>query len=352
MKNFIKRVMLRPNNDSLAIIAENIGSLYSEGIPFLTILELLREMPLANGYKDSIYKIQYDIENGESFENALKKHKELFPQFFISMVSIGEKSGRLNESLKGIKEYYTKISSIKKIVGNALAYPCVLLVTMISLGLFLALFIIPSFFDLYSSMGTEMPKSCLVIYEFVQKAKENPLIIIIYAISWGIVIPSLVIKYGIKKYVRIPFEKISIIRDFYEYISISLLSIIVKSGINLSLGLNYCANSFSKGILNHKFVNINSAIIDGKTLSEALQGIDGYSKYTISIVKLGEASGSMDERLELLSSYLEKKSLEKINKILAGLQPALILVMAAIVLIFIMIFVIPLFGAMMTGAEG
>ncbi|MBU3106595.1 type II secretion system F family protein [Clostridium gasigenes] len=352
MKNFIKRVMLRPNNDSLAIIAENIGSLYSEGIPFLTILELLREMPLANGYKDSIYKIQYDIENGESFENALKKHKELFPQFFISMVSIGEKSGRLNESLKGVKEYYTKISSIKKIVGNALAYPCVLLVTMISLGLFLALFIIPSFFDLYSSMGTEMPKSCLVIYEFVQKAKENPLIIIIYAISWGIVIPSLVIKYGIKKYVRIPFEKISIIRDFYEYISISLLSIIVRSGINLSLGLDYCASSFSKGILNYKFVNINLAIINGKTLSEALQGIDGYSKYTISIVKLGEASGSMDERLELLSSYLEKKSLEKINKILAGLQPALILVMAAIVLIFIMIFVIPLFGAMMTGAEG
>jgi len=352
MKNYIKAVKLKSNNDSLALIAGNIASLNSDGIVFLNILDLLMEVPLAKGYKDSINKIKYDIENGESFEEALKGQKDLFPEFFISMISIGEKSGRLNETLKGIENYYSKISSIKKFIVSALSYPCILLVSIIGLGIFLALFIIPSFFDVYSSMGIEVPKSSLIIYNFVEKIKDNPLIICIYIISWGIVIPYLIIKYILKKYIRIPFERISIIREMHEYISIALLAIIVRSGINLSLGLDHCANSFSKGILNERFKNINLEIMNGKTLSEALQVGGGYSKYTISIVKLGEESGSMDERLELLSNHLEKKTFEKMNKFLAMLQPILILVMATVVLIFIMIFVVPLFGAMMAGAKG
>lgn len=351
MKRVRIPMKLRANDDSLAIIAGNIERLYSDGIPFLSILELLMELPLAKGYKDSIYKMQCDIENGEAFEDTLKKHKELFPEFFISMVSIGEKSGRLNEALKGIQEYYTKISSIKKVVFNALSYPFILMIAMLSLGMFLAFFIIPSFIDVYSSMGTEIPKSSLFIYEAVKSVKSNPLIASIYIINWGLIIPYLIIKYILKNNIRIPIEKFSIIKEFYEYISISLLSIIVRSGINISIGLDYCANSFSTGILNNKFKYINMQIIKGNTLSEALQDVNGYSKYTISIVKLGESSGSMDERLRVLSNYLEKKSLEKINKILTIIQPTLTLLMAAIVLIFIMIFVVPLFGAMMTGVK-
>lgn len=350
MINFINLIKPRYNNDSLAIIARNIGSLNSDGIAFLDILELLMEIPLARGYKESIYEIQCDIETGKSFEESLKKHEKLFPEFFISMVSIGESSGHLNEALKGIEEYYSKMSSIKNIVSNALSYPIVLIVAIIALFIFLALFIIPSFIGVYSSMGAEIPKSSLIIYNFVNKFKESPLITITYIISWTIIIPYIFIKYYLKKYVRIPFEKISIIGEGYEYISIALLSTIVKSGINLSLGLDYCAKSFKNINLNKKFERINEMIIDGKTLSEALQEIDGYSKYTIAIVKLGEESGSMDERLLLLSLQLEKKVFGKIDKLLIKIQPTLIIFMAGVVLIFIMIFILPLFGSMMTGA--
>lgn len=352
MINFIKLIKPKYNNDSLAIIARNIGSLHSDGIAFLNILELLMEVPLARGYKESIYDIQYDIETGKSFEDSLKKHEELFPEFFISMVSIGERSGRLNEVLKGIEEYYSKMSSIKRIITNALSYPIVLIIAIIALVIFLALFIIPNFIGVYSSMGAEIPKSSLIIYNFVNKLKESPLIIGTYVVSWAVVIPYIFIKYYLKKYVRIPFEKIFIIGEIYEYISISLLSIIVKSGINLSLGLDYCTKSFRNVLLNKKFKRINEIIMNGKTLSEALQEVEGYSKYTIAIVKLGEESGSMDERLSLLSLQLEKKVFEKIDKLLIKIQPTLIIFMAGVVLIFVMIFILPLFGSIMTGAGG
>ncbi|MGL5085499.1 MAG: type II secretion system F family protein, partial [Clostridium sp.] len=111
------------------------------------------------------------------------------------------------------------------------------------------------------------------------------------------------------------------------------------------------AKSFQKGILNEIFKKVNEDIISGKTLSESLENNEVYSKYTIAILRLGEASGSMDVRLELLSKQLEKKTQDKLNKLLAKLEPILILVMASIVLLFILVFVAPLFGAMLKGAE-
>lgn len=214
MKGFIKQMGRKPNNDSLAIIASNISSLNSDGIPFLNILELLKEMPLGSGYRESIYTIQFDIENGETFENSLKRHSDIFPEFFTSMISIGEKSGRLNESLNGIENYYSKMALIRKNILNAVSYPIVLIGAILCLALFLALFIIPSFINVYSSTGATVPKSCLIIYKFVEKFKNEPMTMLAYIICWGVGIPYILMKYVIKKRIKIHLRKFRLLESF------------------------------------------------------------------------------------------------------------------------------------------
>ena len=74
-----------------------------------------------------------------------------------------------------------------------------------------------------------------------------------------------------------------------------------------------------------------------------------YSNYTKSIIKLGEEGGSMDERLESLSIYLEKRLISKINRYMAILQPASVVIIGGLVVIFLFIFILPLFGAILDG---
>lgn len=351
MKANIEGILNRKSDIALSIIAENIYKLYDDGIDILLIMDLLLEVPLPKRYIESIKDIKNLITNGESLGNSLKHHKNIYPEFFISMVEVGEKSGKLSNVLKCLEAYYKKIGLIKKTIINALSYPFIVIISMLVLAIFLVLFVIPSFYDIYLSSGMEVPTSCLVMYKFAEFFKDNRLIASLYIISWGMVLPIILFRILYKNYIENFLNKIHIVNTFNEYIFISLLSIITSSGINLSKGLDYCARSFKGKNVKNSFVIINDKILEGKSLGESLEDINGYSKYTFSMIKLGEISGGMDERLRSLSSYLENKVNSNIKKWMTLIQPIAILLMAGLVLIFIIIFIIPLFDALLGGVK-
>ena len=136
---------------------------------------------------------------------------------------------------------------------------------------------------------------------------------------------------------------------YFKIVFISILSIIIKSGINLSNGLVYSSTSFKNRDLIHRFTFLNSSILKGESISDAIRKMGNYSNYTKSIIKLGEEGGSMDERLESLSIYLEKRLISKINRYMAILQPASVVIIGGLVVIFLFIFILPLFGAILDG---
>ncbi|ASW42670.1 type II secretion system F family protein [Clostridium isatidis] len=134
-----------------------------------------------------------------------------------------------------------------------------------------------------------------------------------------------------------------VIKDFYELIFVLVVTIIIESGVSLTKGLYYTANSFKSLILKEKLINLSKSIMEGKSISETLEDSKEYSNYTISIIKLGEESGSVEERLNTLTDYLESKVIKNINKYLALLQPGIIILMGGMIMIFIIIFVLPIF---------
>ena len=153
-------------------------------------------------------------------------------------------------------------------------------------------------------------------------------------------------EYYLKNKLRVLINKIPAYNDFIEYTFILLLSIIIRSGVNLSEGLIYASNSFKNKDLKERFSYLNSGILNGDSISITLGKTGNYSKYTLSIVKLGEEGGAIDERLNSLSLYLEKKLLSNINRGIALLQPASVIFMGGFVIIFLIIFILPLFSAM------
>ncbi|ATD55209.1 type II secretion system F family protein [Clostridium chauvoei] len=349
MKKSISNIFCRKSDRALALIAENICRLHEEGIDLLSIMDLLLELPLPRKYLDSIKDTKSSIAQGNTLAESLKVNNTIYPEFFISMIDMGEKSGKLSTILKCLEQYYKKINSIKKTIANALSYPFIIIIAMFLLLIFLALFIIPSFYDVYMSSGSEIPRSCLFIYKFVEFFKENKFIGITYIFCWGIILPSVIFKLIYNLYLKERLLKIPIVKKFNEYIFVSLLSIITNSGVNLSNGLNYCTNSFKSKIIKNKFLMINKKILQGNSLGDSLIDIGGYSKYTIAVIKLGEMGGSMDERLKNLSIYLENEINLYITKWINLIQPMTILCMAGIVLIFIVIFVLPLFDSLLGG---
>ena len=111
----------------LTIIAENLGSLYEDGIAIGDGLELLKELPLSKNYKNSITYIRNDILLGKSLSEAFSKFDELYPGLFIGVLKVGENSGQLGRTFNKLEMFYSKLGNIKKEVKNALIYPSFLI---------------------------------------------------------------------------------------------------------------------------------------------------------------------------------------------------------------------------------
>ena len=343
------RLYSKANYNNLSLISGNIASLYKEGIPIILIMDLLIEIPLNKAYKESLLKIKDYILEGKDLSESFEEFNEIYPEFFIGMLAMGEKIGNLYQVLKGLEQYYNTINYIKNTIKNLLSYPLLLFIAFISLIIFLIFFMIPNLYTFYINMNIEAPIICKVLYKFLNNIKDEKLLTIVYIISWGVALPYILYKSYFKRNLKKILLRLSLYRDFNEFIFVALLSIIVKSGVNLSNGLIYAAKSFKGNYIKERFLILNDNILSGESISYSLSKENIYSSYTKSIIKLGEESGSMEDRLNALSKYLEKKLLEKINKFMTMLQPISIMIMGVIIIIFLLIFIMPLFNSLLDG---
>ena len=329
--------------NDLALIAGNIFTLYEDGIQLLNIFTLLDELPLRKEYKSLLREMEEVIKEGGSLKSAFSKEREtLIPHFFISMVGIGEKTGRIVYVLKGLEIYYKKLEQINKSIIKAITYPIFLMLALIALGIFVLFFFIPNMADIYGAMGKEIPNVYLKVILIKNNFLNNTFLILLETFILGICVPYIVFKFFIKDNLNFLMQKIPIYNLFNEYIIIVLISVIINSGINIAIGLEYCY----QGDLNKNIMiglkKINNDLKNGKLLSQSMIETNMFSKSTLAHIKLGEECGALDKRLTILEDTIFTNLSFKISKITSMIQPFLILFIGVIIIIFIIKFLMPL----------
>ena len=326
----------------LALIAGNIGKLYDEGISLLNILSLIDELPLKKEYKELIKMMEVSIREGGSLYEAFKKGGSLIPSFFNSMVDIGERTGKIVYVLRGLEIFYSKLYYVKKTIIGALTYPMVLLIALALLGIFVLFFFIPNMSNIYSSMGKDIPQEYVNIILFKERFFDNPIIVIIQLAIIFVILPCFIIKNFFNQYLDRLIEKIPIYNLINEYIAIVLMTVVINSGINISIGLQYCCEGELGKTISRNIKKINSDITSGKMLSQSMSEIKMFSNYTLAHIKLGEESGSLDNRLQILEEEIFRNLDVRMNKVTQLIQPFLILFIGMIIVSFIITVLMPL----------
>ncbi|NMF04028.1 type II secretion system F family protein [Clostridium beijerinckii] len=342
------RIKHKTDEKQLALISGSLAQIYKDGIRITEALDLVADILSSKIYKDSLYGVLELIKQGSSLSQGFSEFKDLYPEFFIGIISIGENTGKLYEVLKGLSVYYDKLLFIKKEIKNACIYPMFVFISMILLSIFLVNEVIPNFFEIYKSMNIKLPKGCQVIYDMSIAFKDNHLVTGVAIFSWGLIL-IILIKCLSNQISINKLTKISIVRSFFEYIMVLLFSIITSTGINISQALKYCENSMSFMYLRNKITEINSSIISGETLTESLEKSGVFSKYALAIVRIREEGGTIEEGFKELANTLEYRLNEKIQKYLKMINPIFIIMMASFITLFLMIFVLPLFNNLQGG---
>lgn len=338
----------RVNEEQLSLIAGNLAQLYKNAIPIAAALELVSDISYNKIYKESLLDVLAFIKQGKSLSEGFSQYRTLYPEFFTGIIAIGESTGKLYSVLKGLNVYYSKCVLIKKEIKNASMYPLFIILSMFILSIFFVNNIIPSFCDIYKAMNIDLPASCKFICELNNSLKENTFVSIVTITCW-ISILLIVIKCFLRKISINKFARVNIVKSFFEYIMILFFSIIASSGINISKGLKHCEESINYIYLRNKIENINTNILGGRTLTEALENSGVFSKYTLAIIKIHEEDGTIEEGFKGLAVHLEENLSEQIKKYLKFISPMFVVLMAGFIVVFLVGFVLPLFNNLKSG---
>src|SRR5918999_581366 len=142
---------------NLAVFTRQFSVMIDAGLPLVQCLEILGSQEEDKNFSSVILQVRADVEGGASLADAMKKHPKAFDALYSNMIAAGEAGGILDGILKRLAEYIEKAVKLKSQVKSAMVYPIAIVVIATGVVTAIMIFVIPTFKNLFSGLGAELP---------------------------------------------------------------------------------------------------------------------------------------------------------------------------------------------------
>jgi type IV pilus assembly protein PilC len=313
----------------------HLEQLSSAGVPIVEGLVDLRDSVENPRFREVVSGLIESIEGGKNLSQALAEYPEVFSKVFVSLVRSGEQTGRLPEVLKSLSESLKWEDELAAQTKKLVMYPAFVGGIVLLVTLFLMIYLVPQMTGFLRNMGQEIPlqtRLLMAVSDFFVN------------FWWGVIAAPFVLWFGIKLAAR-TYPAVAFAIDLYK-ISMPLIGPILKK-IILSRFASSFAMMYASGITVLDAVRSSEEIVgnrpiesalrsagqqiaDGKNLTVAFQDVGLFPPLVIRMLRIGENTGGLDTALLNVSYFYNREVKESIGRVQAMIEPALTLVLGAI----------------------
>jgi len=313
----------------------HLEQLSSAGVPLLEGLVDLRDSLENPRFREVISGLIEAIQGGRNLSQSLAEYPEVFSKVFVSLVRSGEQTGRLPEVLKSLTESLKWDDELAAQTKKLIMYPAFVGGIVLLVTLFLMIYLVPQMTSFIRNMGQEIPLQTRILIE-VSNFFVN--------FWWAVILAPFVVWFGVK-YAARTSPAVAFTLDRYK-ISMPLLGPILKK-IILSRFASSFAMMYSSGItvldavrsaeeivgnrpIENALRSVGQQIAEGKNLTVAFQDVGLFPPLVIRMLRIGENTGALDTALLNVSYFYNREVKESIGRVQAMIEPALTLVLGAI----------------------
>ena len=328
-------------NLEIASFCEQLTMIISAGIPTYEGVSILMEDAPDAETKAILQKIYEPLEMGSTFHQALCA-SEVFPQYALDMVEIGELSGRLEEVLRALTHYYKREESIRTGIKNAVTYPIIMIGIMIVILFVLVGKVLPIFNQIYSELGSGLTGFALSMMHFSNALNEYFIFILIGLIGLAVIAFS----YTKTKAFRLNMQKRKLAMDTASSRFANCMHMALGSGLDLTQGLDLAERLVDNPYMSARICKCKALLESGIGFSEAILTSKIFSKTYASLITIGFRTGSMEQVMNRISQEYEDNIEQEINHFISILEPSLVIVLTVLIGFILLSFLLPLIGIM------
>lgn len=333
----------------IADFCRQIGTMLGSGVVIVRAVQIIMKRDNIDKKSKAVYEALYtSLRQGLSLSEAMQEQEGVFPPLLINMFRAGEASGTLDETCMKMADQYEKEEKLNSQIKSALNYPKILGVIMVAVVLILFLGVMPQFFDLFDSMGGDLPTATKVVLAITNFLKSYWYIVAIVVVGLVLLHKSLMKNKDFRVWrdkLKVHMPKIGpIMKTIYTARFARTVSSLYASGIALVDALSIAKGTLGNEYIADQFDECVKNVRNGMTVSEAIEKIDGFDSKLSASIMIGEETGKLDDMLVSTADSFEYESEQATGRLTAMIEPAMLVIMAVLVGFIVISVIMPIYG--------
>jgi MSHA biogenesis protein MshG len=334
--------------EDLMIFSRQMYTLNKAGVPILRAFAGLQASATKPAMVDLFKDIRSSLDQGRELSAALARHSTLFGGFYISMIRVGEMTGRLTEVFLRLNEHMEFERDVRERIKQAMRYPIFVMIAMAMAVVILNIFVIPVFAKVFAGFNAQLPLITRGLIGFSN-----------WTLAWW---PLLVALGGggavlVRSYLRTPEGryrwdarklKLPIVGDIVLKATLARFArsfaLSSQSGVPLVQALTVVAQTVDNTFIGSRIEQMRDGIERGESISRCAAATGVFTPVVLQMINVGEETGELDNLLFEIAAMYERDTDYAIKGLSAAIEPILLAVIAALVLLLALGVFMPLWN--------
>jgi MSHA biogenesis protein MshG len=319
------------------LFSRQMYTLLKAGVPIMRGLAGLQESASNSSFGRVLQDMRESLDSGRELSASLRRHPAVFDPFYISMVRVGETTGRLDEVFLHLFDHLEFERDMKSRVRTAMRYPLFVIIAMIAAIAVINLFVIPAFAKVYAGFNAELPlvtKMLIAASDF--SVRYWPLLLAaiaaaVLAFRMYIATPNGAYRWD-KTKLRIPVMGKILSKSALARFSRSF-ALAGKSGVPVLQGLNVVAQTVDNKYIESRIEQMRDGVERGESILRTAMTTGVFTPVVLQMIAVGEETGELDTLMGEVAEMYEREVDYELKTLSAQIEPILILMLGVLVLI-------------------
>jgi MSHA biogenesis protein MshG len=334
--------------EDLLLFSRQMYTLNKAGVPILRAFAGLQASASKPAMVDLFKDIRSSLDQGRELSAALQRHVHLFGGFYVSMIRVGEMTGRLTEVFKRLTEHMEFERDVRERIKQAMRYPVFVMIAMAIAVVILNIFVIPVFAKVFAGFHAELPLITRGLLGFSA-----------WMIDWWYLLLAALVGGGmmVRGYLRTPEGryrwdgrklKLPVIGEIVLKATLARFArsfaLASQSGVPLVQALTVVAQTVDNAFIGSRIEQMRDGIERGESISRCAAATGVFTPVVLQMITVGEETGELDSLLFEIADMYERDTDYAIKGLSSAIEPILLAVIAVLVLVLALGVFLPLWS--------
>ncbi|MEX2052562.1 MAG: type II secretion system F family protein [Candidatus Paceibacterota bacterium] len=342
---FFERVSMK----DIVILSRQISTLFEAQVSALKAFTMLATNTENKLLGRKLTQIGDDLQAGVSISGSLARHPDVFSDFYVNMVKVGEETGKLNQTFLHLAEYLDRQYALTSKTRNALIYPVFVVFTFIVVMSLMFVLVIPKLSAIILESGQEVPFYTKIVIAISDIFVNYGFLVVIFAIMLGVWVWRLSLTNAGKEYIDKTRLSMPAIGNLYRKLYLSRISdnmdTMLSSGVPIVRAIDITSDVVGSRVYRQILVDVADGVKSGLALSVAFER---HSEYVpgimVQMIKVGEETGSLGAILKTLTDFYKREVDDAVDTLVGMIEPIMIVVLGLGVGILLVSVLMPIYN--------